>query len=232
MQLRGNADRPSFVSRIMRFWFLFITAAACAAAQPFSFGIKAGVPLRDFLDAVNSDNFGYFSTTNRYIIGPTAELHLPFGFGVEFDVLYRHFSYTSLSNPVDLLVNSSTTAGAWEFPLLAKYRFRMRLARPFVDAGVAWDTLSGLTQTISQTILPSGATTTSSTSSPMELRHNTVSGFVAGGGLDIHALVLHISPEIRYTYWGSQHFAFLSPVGAGGIQSNQSQFELLVGFTF
>jgi hypothetical protein len=216
----------------MRLWFLFFTGAACACAQPFSFGIKAGVPLRDFLDAVHSDNLGYFSTTNGYIVGPTAELHLPFGFAIEFDALYRHFNYSSASNAVDVLVNSFTSAGDWEFPLLAKYRFPMKLVRPYVAAGVAWDTLSGLTQTITTTVLPSQATSTSSTSSPMELRHNTVSGFVAGAGLDIHALVLHISPEIRFTYWGSQHFAFLSPVGAGGIQSNQSQFEFLVGFTF
>jgi len=58
---------------------------------------------------------------------------------------------------------------------------------------------------------------------------------------------LNISPEIRYTRWGSQQF--LTPVVApiigpgvgivpvppalpGTIQSNQNQAEFLVGFTF
>ena len=35
----------------------------------------------------------------------------------------------------------------WEFPLLAKYRLPTR-ARPFVDAGFAWDTLEGFGQSV------------------------------------------------------------------------------------
>ena len=87
-------------------------------------------------------------------------MRLPFGFGVEFDALYRHLNYTSFhigSNPigsVDFLVNSSTTSGAWEFPLLAKYHFPTKIVRPYVAAGIAWDTLSGLTQTITRTVIP------------------------------------------------------------------------------
>ena len=202
--------------------------------------------MTDFLNATNSGGLGYFSTTNRYIVGPTAELRLPFGFGVEFDALYRHLNYTNFSNSVDVLLNSSTTSGAWEFPLLAKYRFPSKVARPYVAAGVVWDSLSGLGQTITQTIIPTNVTSTSRTSSPAELRHNTVSGFAAGVGIDIHLLVLHISPQIRYTRWGSQHF--VTPVSAvilagpsvisvspglpGTIESHQNQVEFLVGFTF
>jgi opacity protein-like surface antigen len=176
-------------------------------------------------------------------------LRLPFGFGVEFNALYRHLNYTNFSNGVDVLFNSATTSGAWEFPLLAKYRFPGKVARPYVAAGVVWDTLSGLGQTITQTVIPTNITSTSHTSSPAELRNNTVSGFVAGVGIEIHLLFLHISPEIRYTRWGSQHFvtpvsaALISGVGVGPItlaspalpgtiQSNQNQAEFLVGFTF
>jgi len=230
----------------MRSWVILLAAAPLAVAQPFSFGIKGGVPLTDFLSATSSGNFGYFTTTNRYIVGPEAELHLPFGFGVEFDALYRRFHYNGVTNAVDVLLTSSTNSGAWEFPLLAKYRFPGKVVRPYVAAGVAWDTLSGLGQTITQTVIPTNVTTSSSTSSPAELRHNTVSGFVAGVGIDIHLLFLHISPEIRYTHWGSQHFATpvsavilagpgfvnLPPAPLGSIQSNRNQAEFLVGFTF
>jgi hypothetical protein len=230
----------------MRSWVILLAAAPLAVAQPFTFGIKGGVPLTDFLSATSSGNLGYFTTTNRYIVGPEAELHLPFGFGVEFNALYRHFNYTNFFNGVDVLVNSATTSSAWEFPLLAKYRLPGKVVRPYVAAGVVWDTLSGLGQTITQTVIPTLITTTSRTSSPAELRHNTVTGFVAGVGIDIHLLVLHISPEIRYTRWGSQHFVTpvsaaipggggvvaVSPALPGTIQSNQNQAEFLVGITF
>jgi Outer membrane protein beta-barrel domain len=230
----------------MRFWVILFAAAPLAVAQPFTFGVKGGVPLTDFLNATSSGNLGYFTTTNRYIVGPEAELHLPFGFGVEFDALYRHLNYTNFSNGVDVLVSSATTSSAWEFPLLAKYRFPGKVVRPYVAAGVVWDTLSGLTQTITQTIIPTSVSNKTTTSSPAELRNNTVTGFVAAVGIDIHLLVLHILPEIRYTRWGSQHF--VTPVSAvipggfgtvavspglpGTIQSNQNQAEFLVGFTF
>ena len=64
-------------------------------------------------------NFTASTTTNRYIIGPTAELRLPFGLGVEVDILYRHFSYGSsggISGITSTFTTSDTTGGAWEFP--------------------------------------------------------------------------------------------------------------------
>ena len=135
----------------MRPLFLLLFGAVSAWAQPFSFGVKAGVPLNNFLNAAQSQQFAFNATTNRYIVGPTAELHLPFGLGVEFDILYRRFDYNGSGTLVDVVTNSRTTGNAWEFPLLAKYRFPMKIVHPYVDAGVAWDKLSGLTQTITST---------------------------------------------------------------------------------
>jgi Outer membrane protein beta-barrel domain len=220
----------------MRVWLLFLAAAASAGAQPFSFGVKGGLPLTDFFDAVSSDGFGYFSSTNRYIVGPTVELRLPFGLGVEFDALYRHLHYSSVESIAGQLINASTESGEWEFPLLAKFRFHGPLVRPYVDGGVAWDTLSGLSQSITQTAVATGLVSSSSTSSPAELEHSTVTGVVLGGGFDIHALVVHISPEIRYTRWISPHFeaspSTVPSITAGSIQSVQNQVEFLVGITF
>jgi hypothetical protein len=209
----------------MRFWLLFLAGAASACAQPFSFGVKAGVPLDDFFDAVHSDGLGYFSSNNPYIVGPTVELKLPFGLGIEFDALYRHLHYWSVEDTAGT-ISATTTSGDWELPLLAKYHFHGPLVRPYVDGGIAWDVLSGVSQTLFQVSGPS------TTSSPMELEHSTVRGFVLGGGIDIHVLLVHVLPEIRYTYWGSPHFQFQSITGAGSIQSTQNQFEFLVGITF
>ena len=215
----------------MKLLCLWLLGALSALAQPVSFGVKGGVPLTDFFNVATEGNFGnvvnYLSSTNRYIIGPTVELRLPFGLSVEVDALYRHLNYNSTSMGVDVFTSSATTGNAWEFPVLAKYRLPSKIVRPYVDAGIAWDTLSGLTQSITTTVFPT-QTTNTTTSSPAELQHNTTTGFVIGSGIDIHALFLHVSPEIRYTRWGSQHF--LSP--GGGLSSNQNQAEFLLGITF
>jgi opacity protein-like surface antigen len=206
----------------MRPLFLLLFGAVSALAQPFSFGVKAGVPLTDFLNTAESQQFAFTSTTDRFIVGPTAELHLPFGLGVEFDILYRRFNYNGNGTLAGVVTSSSTTSNAWEFPLLAKYRFSMKIVHPYVDAGVAWDTLSGLTETITKNF------TTTTTSTPVELNTTATRGFVMGGGLSVKLLVIHLSPEIRFTRWGAQHF--IDPNGL--LHSNLNQGEFLLGITF
>ena len=49
-----------------------------------------------------------------------------------------------------------------------------------------------------------------------------------GGGVDVKVLMIHISPEVRLTRWGAQHFIDTT----GLINSKQNQAEFLVGFTF
>jgi opacity protein-like surface antigen len=207
---------------------LFLTTSAIFS-QPFSAGFKGGLPLTDFIHAVNAQNFTATATTNRYIVGVTGEARLPFGLGVEVDVLYRHFGYGSTSIISGITTTSTitdTTSGAWEFPILAKYRFKGPIVHPFVSAGVAWDKLSGLSQTVTRIVADVSHTTTSS--NPFELNKDTTRGFVLGAGLDVKALLIHIAPEIRFTRWGARHF--IDPNGL--FNSKQNQAEFLVGITF
>jgi len=207
-----------------------LLGAATAFSQPFSFGVRGGLPMTDFLSATQSGNFSFTSNTNRYIVGPTAELRLPFGLGVEVDALYRRFSYNGtgvIAGTGGVVQTTSTSSGAWEFPLLLKYRLKAPIIHPYIDGGVAWDTLSGLTQAVTNT-LAGHPTSTSSTSNPAELTNNTTTGFVLGAGVSVKVLLIRISPEIRYTRWGAKHF--LDP--NGGLSSNQNQAEFLVGITF
>ena len=206
---------------------LLLFAAAAAFSQPIGFGLKGGMPMTDFIDAASSGRFTASTVTNRYIIGPTVELRLPFGFGIEADALYRHFSFnTNGLVGIGGSVASDTTSGAWEFPLLAKYRFKGKLVRPFVDAGVSWDKLSGVTQAVKSIV--NNVANTSTTSDPFELKNGTTRGFVFGAGLDLKVLLIHVSPEVRFTRWGAQHFIDT----AGLINSKQNQAEFLVGLTF
>ena len=57
-------------------------------AQPLSVGLKGGVPLSDFTETV-SKPLETFRTSRRLIVGPSLELRLPAGLGVEFDYSYR-----------------------------------------------------------------------------------------------------------------------------------------------
>lgn len=216
----------------IRFLFVFILGALPALCQPFSAGVKVGVPLTDLIDTANNRDFSYLAHTNRYIAGVTAELRLPFGLGVEVDALYRHLGYTGTGTIIGITTTTetrATTANAWEFPILAKYRFSSKgPLRPFVTGGLAWDTLQGLNQVITTGNLATGTTTKTSTSNPVELNQSTTRGIVLGAGLDIHALLIHVQPEVRYTRWGAQHFFDTN----GGISSSKNQAEFLVGITF
>lgn len=188
-------------------FLLPLLLAASALAQPFSAGVKVGLPLTDFVNTVNGVTS---TTTNRYLVGPTAELHLPWGFGVEVDALYRHFDYTNIIGSTTGALGSVTGVGDWEFPLLLKYRFPAKVVRPYVDGGVAFDRLTGLTSTV--------------TGNPEK---GTTMGAVLGAGVDVHLLILHLLPEIRYTRWTSQHFNVTNV-----LNSNQNQAEVMVGITF
>ncbi|HEX3742405.1 MAG TPA: outer membrane beta-barrel protein [Bryobacteraceae bacterium] len=218
----------------MKIPLLLLLCAAPAYSQLFSFGVKAGVPLTDFVNAASGTNpagFVDFAThTNRYIVGATGELHLPFGLSLEADVLYRHFNYQESTMGVDTSTTASTTGNAWEFPILGKYRFlRTKLVRPYVDAGVAFDTLQGAKQAVTNTLFAgSNSTTTTTSGSPMQLENSTTRGYVFGGGIDIKIFVIHIQPEIRYTRWGAKHF--FDPSGL--LHSNENQGEFLLGITF
>jgi len=208
----------------MRALITFLFSSIAVFAQPFSAGIKAGVPLTDFLNAAESGTFNYSAPNNRYIVGGTAELRLPLGLGIEVDALYRRLHFAGSGNLVDITTTSSGTASNWEFPLLLKYRFHFPVVRPYLDGGVAWDTLAGFKQTVSQIPLPVNVTLLP----PSELQKNTTMGIVLGGGVDIHAIFLHISPEIRFTRWNTAQIGDTM----GLLRSNLNQAEFLVGFTF
>ena len=201
--------------------FLLAFISWCAFSQPVGFGVKAGIPLTNFVSAADSGTFNWSTSTNRYIIGPTVELRLPAGFGIEFDALYRRLHYDGSGLVSSAFTTTQTTGNMWEFPLLVKYRIPTEVIRPYVDAGIAWNTLTGIKQTVTN------VASSFTTSNPPELHRNVEEGFVVGVGVDFH-LLLHISPEVRYTRWGSKNIRD----ALGVLQSRQDQAEFLVGITF
>jgi len=200
----------------MKLVLLFLVGATSVFGQ-LSYGVRGGLPLTNFFQAVSNPNETFISSATRFIIGPTVELRLPAGFGLEADALFRHFQYNGSTNAVDELIRS-TASNAWEFPLLVKYRTPGVFVKPFLDGGVAFDHWSGLKQ-ITAT---AGALTSSSNTS------GSNAGFVVGAGIELHLPLVRLSPEIRYTRWGAANVTDLG----GALRSNQNQAEFLVGLTF
>ncbi|MGA2273447.1 MAG: outer membrane beta-barrel protein [Bryobacteraceae bacterium] len=207
----------------MKLLFLLLPIAGAALAQPFSAGLKAGLPLTDFLNTVQGTST---TATDRYLVGPEVEVRLPHGLSVEFDVLYRHFSYTNILNPSGNETVSTGSSGNWEFPLVAKYKFPSKIVRPYVEAGVAWDTLLGLKNTANNVACSLNVCNNVLIAPPTATSKGTM-GVVIGGGLDVHAIVVHVAPEIRFTRWAQEYFNL-----SGVLNSSKNQAEVLVGFTF
>ncbi len=170
--------------------------SSSAFGQLFSVGVKAGIPLNDAFVAGSGPAFNSETTTDRYIIGPQAEIRLPFHLGVEADALYRHYSVDGLG------------VSEWDFPILLKYRFKgFPLLHPFADAGPIFNHVSDL-----------GSFTA----------NQSTAGLAIGGGLDVHVLFLHLTPEFRYIHWSDQNYLSGNP----RFHSNQNQAQFLVGFSF
>ena len=126
---------------------------------------------------------------------------------MEFDILYRPLHLTTATLvTVAPSSTSSTSVGAWEFPLLLKYRFPVPIPflKPLVEAGPSFRAGSG-----------AGA-------SPS--KH----GITIGVGVEAKILKLKLAPQLRFTRWGSDNPSLLlaSPV------TNVNQAEFLVGLSF
>jgi hypothetical protein len=220
----------------VKLFLSFLLLGVPVFGQLFSAGVKAGVPFTEAFSARADVNptfdYTYNIAQRRYIVGGTAELHLPFGFSVELDALYRRLGYDALFNShATLLVQENTVANEWEFPLLLKYKLGgLGPVRPFLDAGPSYRHLSGLKQTITQTILYNHSLLSEQTGSPVELQASNSPGIAAGAGVAFKFLGLEVSPEIRFTHWGNTSFRGI--YGREGFRSNRNATDFVLGLTF
>lgn len=208
----------------MRVVVLAIVLAACAAAQPIGFGLKLGAPLNDAAHlATDSGNLS--ETATRFTIGPMMDLRLPFGVGIEADLLYRRVSgvYNFGST-----FSAGVHANQWDVPVLFKYRFPFPVVKPYLEAGPSfrWLTNVDFASACGPICTPPGP--------PRLSTHTNGAGLTFGGGVEVKLLIIRIAPELRYTRWGSQSFRVdqgettMFPI----INANQNQAEFLVGIHF
>jgi len=189
---------------------LLVALTAPAYAGDFlAVGLRAGIPLTDAFDQVATPGFSFENATKRFTIGPSAEILLPFGLGFEADVLYRKTDMNVTRTDGDSSVTQEKSVRVWEIPLFAKFRFPGLGLRPFVSGGGSYRSF-GTFPTLVTNLKDSGW------------------GFVLGGGLEIKVKRVRISPEIRFTRWGSGE----KSSGATVLKFNRNQLDFLVGVTF
>jgi hypothetical protein len=143
---------------------------------------------------------GERSDANSFIAGASIEVALHGRLSLEANGIYRPLHATNLGTEEGDIRFAVLT---WEFPILAKYRFRTaRRWQPFLEAGPSFR-LDG------------------NFNGPTPSHY----GAAGGAGIEAHLGKLKIAPAIRYTRWGSDR----SPQG-GGVFRNEVQ--ALVGLSF
>ncbi len=194
------------------------------SAQHVSIGVKLGtVPG----DVYTSRLGGHIDESKRYTVGPSLDVELWKGLGVEFDALYRRIGFDASRDYVEAYY-ARQRGNSWEFPLLAKYRLPVsEVVRPFVGAGFAWrkTTGSGYTQ---QMVWAHPGDDLSRR--PYEADYPTTHGAVVGGGVEFNAKHLRIAPEFRYTHWTKP----FHDVHYGSVieYSEQNQVQILLGISW
>lgn len=188
----------------------------CASAQILSVGVRGGVPITDFFDSIQGQTSSFVNNTNRYVVGPTVSLNLPFGFSIQADALYRRtgVEYTRVGSGTAV----TATSNSWQFPIQGKLTLLPGPIRPFISAGPSFQRLSRIKE------LPSTVT------NPGSLNNDTTIGFTFGGGVQLRlGGRFRIEPEFRYTRWGSDSLA--NPFNTI-FNVNRNQGDFLVGIVF
>jgi hypothetical protein len=180
--------------------FLYLAIAGAVSAQVVSFGVRGGIPLTDQTSPQDE--------SRPYIVGPSVEFKLPARFAVEAEALYQRVGNSSTF--LELTGTASTSfiirqrGNEWEFPLLGKYYFKPRSTawQPYIETGWAFRTAT----------IHSAANQTVSGSTPFsfngDYRTPLGVGAVFGAGVRFHTGRIALSPEVRYTRWGSQDNVF------------------------
>jgi hypothetical protein len=200
---------------------LFVLACLAVPLQaqlPIGFGLKGGARLTDFTETFNSPTSGHATQNTEqdhvYTIGPYVELHLPIGFSLEADLLYKK-SASTYSQVIPLLEGSRQfNFDSFDIPILAKKRFGTKgvFFRPFVEGGLANRYSTGL---------PGSVTLTTPITS-VGTHSGWQEGIVLGGGVELKVLILKISGELRWTRLGHISSSTLPKL-------NANQAELLFG---
>jgi hypothetical protein len=182
-----------------------------ANAQLFSVGVLGGAPFNDVAKDSVVNGVRSIPKSSNFTIGPSFQVGLPAGLRVEVDALYRPYEF-NLSFTQGSGVQTNISGQQWRFPVLLQYRFGTPIVKPFLEAGISFDHLSGLSSAAKNI-----------TSGPGKLLHQSDASAVLGGGVEVKVPFVRVSGELRYTRQSVSYFESLS---------NLNQAEILLGIHF
>ena len=181
---------------------------ALAAHAELSVGILGGAPFTDVVKATTLNNFQYATKSTNFTIGPALRVGLPANFRVEVDALYRPYSFSTVCSGLACANFGTTSQSQWRFPVLLQYRFKTPLVQPFVEGGVTFSHLTGLTSAFS--------------AGPVKFLKSSDAGVVAGVGADVKIPFVKLSGEFRFSR-GGDYFSDIPRL-------NQAEFLLGIHF--
>ena len=167
-----------------KFILLSFIGFAAARAQSLSVGILGGAPFTDVVNGDQINGIQSIAKSTNFTVGPALQVNLPLSLRLEVDALFRpyHFSLLEPFNSVDI------SAQQWRFPVLLQYRFRAPLVKPFVEAGLSFDHLSGISSA-AKSVIASG---------PGQLLHQSDAGVVLGAGIEVKVPSLYPSNGFEF----------------------------------
>jgi outer membrane protein with beta-barrel domain len=200
---------------------VMLLALSIAFGQSVNFGLKVGVPFTNSFEELTT-NPKVSSPLRRYTLGATAEVRFRSGFGFELDTIYKRIGYSERffcglrcppnvisMNPEIISEHESdivvVKGNAWEFPVLAKYRFRAPL-HPFLASGPSVRHIVTRLRCVSDDSyfgsgVPGGTRIFAERPCYESPPRPTFAGYVVSAGIEIHRDRLRLVPEFRYTHW-------------------------------
>jgi hypothetical protein len=172
---------------------LVLLCGGAACAQSLSIGAIGGVPFTDAVSSASNGTYPLLYKSSNFVVGPSLQLSLPLSLRFEVDALYRPVSYQlNLSQ-----ATGPTSAAQWQFPFLLQYRFATPVLKPFLEAGLSFDHLSGITS-----VIPANG--------QGGLQHSSDFGVVLGAGVDLKIPFVRLSGELRFERQAQQEFQAIS----------------------
>lgn len=176
------------------------------AGERFSGGVKGRVPGTDAFDAAQGASAACFTTTKRYLVGPTMEFHSSARFSLEVDARDKRLGYSyEVSSP---LAAARTVANSWEFPVPGKFEVLPGPLRPFAAAGVSLRHLSGIKQVRQTTAGANFDRVEFNTAAEFNKRNDV--GLALGFGVAFKLGPVRISPEFCWMRWAERRWAIPS----------------------
>jgi hypothetical protein len=184
---------------------VFLSIAA-ASAQSLSIGVIGGAPFQDVVNGKTVNNVVSIAKSPNFTVGPALQVSLPLSLRLEVDALYRPYSFSLGTTNGPQAVSSNQ----FRFPVLLQYRFGTPVVKPFVEGGLSYDRLTGISNAAKSIFTPGQL-------------HQSDASVVLGVGADVKIPLFRISGELRYTRQTVSNF---------GDFSNLNQAEVLVGVHF